>query len=199
MYVLEGRMWAKTTAHDVIRTFFALLGSVRIIATAIAAAPDSRLKCPPKHRHLTVGAPPWSSSMSSCSGYSICRHCNSRGGSQKSMLSTSEMVRPDVREFGVSGRPVGRRNCRLGVPAWTSGVDGHTVLSCRPASSGLGRVCFNAGLKEEPKYAPSEWVTQADHNRGIIFVEVLLPRRTPLPKSSDPSVRARQRRDVHRA
>jgi hypothetical protein len=116
------------------------------------------------------------------------------------MFSTSEIVRSDVREFGVSGRPVGRRNCRLGVPAWTSGVDGRIVLSCRPASSGLGRARFNhAGLKEEPRYAPSEWVTQANHDRGIIFVEVLLPRRTPLPESSDPSVRSRQHKDVHRA
>jgi len=89
-------MWAKTTAHDVMRTFFALLGSVHIIAVAIAAAPDLQLKCPPKHCHLTVGTPPWSSSVSLCSGYSIHRHCNSRGGSQNSMFSTSEMVWPDI-------------------------------------------------------------------------------------------------------
>jgi hypothetical protein len=104
------------------------------------------------------------------------------------MFSASEGVRPDIREFGVSGRPVGKRKRRLGVPAWTSGVDGRTVLSYRPANMGSGRVRFDDGLKEEPKCAPSEWVTS--HFRGlsrprdIIFVELLLPRRSPSNSSS---------------
>src|SRR6266851_2766692 len=46
------------------------------------AASDSRLKCPPKRRPLTDGAPPSSSSVSSCSGCSIRRHCNSPGAFQ---------------------------------------------------------------------------------------------------------------------
>ncbi|SRR6266851_9296136 len=101
------------------------------------------------------------------------------------MFSASEGVRPDVREFGVSRTPVGKRNRRLGVPAWRSGVDGRKVLSSRgPANAGSGRLRFDAGVKEDPKCAPSEWVTQADHDREIIFVELPLPQRSSSNSSS---------------
>ena len=49
---------------------------------SLPTASDSQLKCPLRHRPLTDGAPPSSSSVSSSSGCSIHRHCNSPGASQ---------------------------------------------------------------------------------------------------------------------
>ncbi len=122
---------------------------------------DLQLKCPLRHRPLTDSAPPLSSSVSLCSGCSICHHCNLLGMSQTWCF----------------------------LPLKGSGQMFTSLESaCRPESTGLGWVCLNARLKEEPKCAPSEWVTS--HFTGtsrlgeIIFVELLLSQRSP----SNPSL-----------
>src|SRR5260370_5686996 len=109
------------------------------------------------------------------------------------MSSACEGVRPDVRAFGVRGRPVGRRKRRLLVLAGaeagageTIGVDARGVVSSRePTKRGeempSARVRLDPGLSEEPN--PSEWLTSRftgpSRLSEMTFVELLLPRMRP--------------------
>jgi hypothetical protein len=110
------------------------------------------------------------------------------------MSSASDGVRPDVCEFCVRGRPVGRRNRLFVIIGRFAGVDGRTVASRGAANKGeeiSGREgCYDGGMCEGDDPTNPVLVLITSHFTGpsrpseIILVLLLFPLRRPSNSAS---------------